>query len=333
MNSKRVKHIVIWLLVLLFIYFNNSAKSNAIGILVFSLLFLCGFMIIYYYLAFLAFPLADKGNYFSVALIYLSAFGLLVIIDIINFKYVFPALHIYTPRLAWEWDVFLVKSLNWYFIIAVVAYGNMVLRINLYQTKIIQAKTIGLLNLELGILKSQFHSHLNFNFLNACYTHLIEISEPSAEAVEHYSEMLRYSLDSHSKAWIKLGSELGYIEHFIALQKILSTKVYCEFTYSCDRQDYLIAPMLLGLLVENAFKHGVIHNPQHPIMVHLEVKNAQLLFQTKNLKSVNSQLKDNKYALATFKLSLSHLYFDNFSFHIDEGITDFETNLKLNLHV
>jgi two-component system, LytTR family, sensor kinase len=333
MNSTRVKHTIIWFLILLFFYFNNGAKSNAIGILAFSLLFLFGFMITYYYLVMLAFPLAEQGKYFFVVLVYLSAFGLLLVIDIFNFKYVFPALNIYTRRLAYGWDIFLAKSLYWFFIIAVVAYGNMILRINLYQTQIIQAKAVLLLNLELGILKSQFHSHLNFNFLNACYTHVIEISETSAEAVEHYSEMLYYSLDSHSKPWIKLEAELGYIEHFIALQKILSAKVYCEFDYISDREDYLIAPMLLGLLVENTFKHGVIHDPLHPIFFHLEVKNAQLVFQTRNLKSANSQFKDNKYALASFKLSLSHLYSDNFSFNVNEDSKDFETNLKLNLHV
>jgi two-component system, LytTR family, sensor kinase len=333
MNSSIVKHIIIWFLILLFFYFNNSAKSSAIGIVGFSFLFLFGFIITYYYLVFVAFPLAEQGKYFFAALIYLSAFGLLLVIDIINFKFLFPALHIFTHRLTLGWDQFLFKSLYWFFLIAVVAYSNMVLRINLCQSQIIQIKAIELLNLELGILKSQFHSHLNFNFLNACYIHLIEISESSAEAVEHYSEMLRYSLDSHSKAWIKLEADLRYIEHFIALQKILSAKVYCEFTHRSDRQDYLIAPMLLGLLVENAFKHGVIHDPQHPIRIHLEVKNSQLVFQTKNLKSINSQFKDNKYALAPFKLSLSHLYFDNFSFNVDESIGHFKTNLKLNLHV
>jgi two-component system, LytTR family, sensor kinase len=333
MNSSIVKHIIIWFLILLFFYFNNSAKSSAIGIVGFSFLFLFGFIITYYYLVFVAFPLAEQGKYFFAALIYLSAFGLLLVIDIINFKFLFPALHIFTHRLTLGWDQFLFKSLYWFFLIAVVAYGNMVLRINLHQTQIIQVKAVELLNLELGMLKSQFHSHLNFNFLNACYTHLIEISETSAEAVEHYSEMLRYSLDGHSKPWIKLEAELRYIEHFIALQKILSAKVNCEFTHCSDGQNYLIAPMLLGLLVENTFKHGVIHDPRHPIRIHLEVKNSQLVFQTKNLKSTNSQFKDNKYALSTFKLSLSHLYFDNFSFHINESTVDFETNLKLNLHV
>jgi two-component system, LytTR family, sensor kinase len=49
-----------------------------------------------------------------------------------------------------------------------------------------------------------------------------------------------------------------------------------------DDEQRRIQPMLLGILVENAFKHGVVNDPNTPIFISVKVKSGVLILMVNN---------------------------------------------------
>jgi len=100
------------------------------------------------------------------------------------------------------------------------------------------------------------------------------------------SDLLRYSLYETQHRTVPLTSEIAHLENYISLEKIrLEDDLVFEFNKSSsDYQNLNISPLLLIVLVENAFKHS--KNVQtEPIKIQIELNvNAkeELLFLVKN---------------------------------------------------
>lgn len=111
---------------------------------------------------------------------------------------------------------------------------------------------------ELSLLKHQINPHFFFNTLNNLYALSLNQSKQTPEVVLQLSELMRYVLYKANQEWVMLAEELKYIEDYIQLQQIRLAGRSC-ISFSKDIRDdgVLVAPMLLIILVENAFKHGI----------------------------------------------------------------------------
>lgn len=111
---------------------------------------------------------------------------------------------------------------------------------------------------ELSLLKHQINPHFFFNTLNNLYALSLHQSKQTPEVVLQLSELMRYVLYRANQEQVMLAEELKYIEDYIQLQQIRLAGRSC-ISFSKDIRDdtVLIAPMLLIILVENAFKHGI----------------------------------------------------------------------------
>ena len=112
--------------------------------------------------------------------------------------------------------------------------------------------------MEMLHLKSQVNPHFFFNTLNNLYG-LVEQDPQKAQAlILKLSDLMRYSIYEGQNEWVTLEEEVTYLKNYVALHEDRYHKnVQIEFHTSIDDQDYKIMPLLLILLVENAFKHGV----------------------------------------------------------------------------
>ena len=112
--------------------------------------------------------------------------------------------------------------------------------------------------MEMLHLKSQVNPHFFFNTLNNLYG-LVEKDPGKAQAlILKLSDMMRYSIYEGQNEWVTLEEEVAYLQNYIALHEDrYHKKVQIDFHTTIDDQDYKIMPLLLILLVENAFKHGV----------------------------------------------------------------------------
>lgn len=120
--------------------------------------------------------------------------------------------------------------------------------------------------LESQSLKAQMNPHFIYNTLNGIQSVLMLKGEEAAnQYVGIFSRMLRKTLDMSSSDNMTLAEEIDYIQGYIALQNIrLEQPINFSVTFGngLDPEHFLIAPMLLQPIVENAIIHGLIHQKE-----------------------------------------------------------------------
>ncbi|RBL92052.1 sensor histidine kinase [Chitinophaga flava] len=111
------------------------------------------------------------------------------------------------------------------------------------------------LETELKFLRAQYHPHFLFNALNTIYFQMDEDVAAAKKTVEKFADLLRYQLyDQQEKVCIS--HEIQYLQHFVELQKIRSTrKLQLQVYFDEQLRDEKVYPLLFLPLVENAFKY------------------------------------------------------------------------------
>jgi two-component system, LytTR family, sensor kinase len=189
-----------------------------------------------------------------------------------------------------------------------------------------------LLQKELNFLKNQFNSHITFNFLNFCYSKVHNLSEETAEAIDLFSSMLRYSLEIRPEQKVPLLKEIEYIKNFIELQKLLTSQVYVDFTCQGNFNDKLILPRILVTFVENAFKHGQFNKSSHPITISLKEHEDSICFKVINKRNNKKNLNNTGIGIENV-FQVLNLYYDKaYKLNISDSENDYyESTLDLKL--
>jgi two-component system, LytTR family, sensor kinase len=111
---------------------------------------------------------------------------------------------------------------------------------------------------ELQKLQLQLQPHFLFNSLNSINA-LIIVNPPKArEMVQQLSDFLRATLKRADEKWITLEQELIYLQLYLSIEKVRFGH-RLEVQTACDEQInvWLIPPLLIQPLVENAIKFGL----------------------------------------------------------------------------
>lgn len=137
---------------------------------------------------------------------------------------------------------------------------------------------------ELKLLKAQLNPHFLFNTLNNLYGLSVIKSNKLPDLMLKLSDLLRYSLYETKESLVPLDKEVQYLENYIALEKIrLEDQTEISFTKTSDFSKKNIAPMLLIVFVENAFKHlGVLKDKTSRVEVKLILEGDTLTFECSN---------------------------------------------------
>ncbi|WP_246615865.1 sensor histidine kinase [Aquimarina litoralis] len=110
---------------------------------------------------------------------------------------------------------------------------------------------------ELQFLKSQINPHFLFNNLNNLYSYAIEKSPRTPEIILELSGVLRYMLYECKVTYVSLSKELEQLENFINLGRLqIEGRGSVTFTKEIAQSNFRIAPLILVVFLENAFKHG-----------------------------------------------------------------------------
>lgn len=181
---------------------------------------------------------------------------------------------------------------------------------------------------ELSFLRSQLNPHFLFNTLNNIYTLAYQQSEKTADAIMHLSQLMRYMLHGSNEDKVPLEQEVHYMEQLIALQQMrVNGEMYVQFETRGDLMHLQVAPFLLISFLENAFKHGVVNDPAHPMTVSLVAENNTLQFSSAN--KVHTGLKDQAggIGLGNVKRRLDLLYPNKHTLTIDQSGDYYTTHL------
>lgn len=179
------------------------------------------------------------------------------------------------------------------------------------------------LQTEMEYLKYQINPHFFMNTLNNIHA-LIDIDTEAAQrSVIELSKMMRYVLYDSDNATIDLVSEVRFIENYIALMKIRYTE---DVDVRLEVQNPLpssvkIPPLLMIVLVENAFKHGVSYNKHS--YVHISIVCSAEFVECRVVNSRHNEQPGDKRAsglgLENMKKRLDLLFADSYQLMIDDS--------------
>lgn len=131
----------------------------------------------------------------------------------------------------------------------------------------------------LEALKNQIDPHFMFNSLNTL-SHLIEEKPGRAKLFnDNLAEVYRYILHNKKRDLVLLREEMDFLEDYFSLLKIRFEKaVQLNLQFNRDLLDqYLIPPISLQVLMENASKHNEFSDKK-PLVMTISISNDELEF-------------------------------------------------------
>ncbi len=188
------------------------------------------------------------------------------------------------------------------------------------------------LSAEVAFLKSQINPHFLFNSLNNIYSLAYQQSEKTPEAILKLSEIMRYMLQESNEVKVELSKEIRYLENYIELQKLrFKGDAHIIMTISGDYMQQSIVPLVLIAFVENAFKHGIASDPEHPIRIIITIETGKLGFVVINKKSSQNKDDASGIGLNNVKRRLDLLYPGKYKLDISEDKILYNCKLVLDL--
>ncbi|WP_027418097.1 sensor histidine kinase [Crocinitomix catalasitica] len=191
---------------------------------------------------------------------------------------------------------------------------------------------------ELQFLKSQINPHFLFNNLNNLYAYALESSPKTPQIILELSNVLRYMLYECKEEFVPLGKEIDQLESFVNLSQLqFEDRGTISFDAQHINSGYQIAPLILSVFIENAFKHSASSQTDDieiGIAIDLDEKGS-LKFHCRNTFTEDTNTNDLAHGigLENVKKRLTLLYPNSHTLSIDSRENIFDVHLKINLKV
>lgn len=167
-------------------------------------------------------------------------------------------------------------------------------------------------NAELQLLKAQIHPHFLFNTLNNIYSFALNKSPEASGLVGKLSDTIHYMITECNTGFVTLGKEIKMLEDYIALETVrYGDRLTMTLEVDNDRDDILIAPLLMIPFVENCFKHGTsMMTGKQWINLSIDVQGNTMDFKIANSKPPQAPRINGKHGigLQNVKKRLALLY-------------------------
>jgi sensor histidine kinase YesM len=176
---------------------------------------------------------------------------------------------------------------------------------------------------QLEMLRYQLNPHFLFNALNSIRASIDEDSRRAKRMITEFSEFLRYSLLKSNSSSISLREELEAIRNYLAIEKIrFEEKLDYTFDVEPSAEDYQLPAFLIHPLVENAIKHGMMHNATPlQIQIRARAQDGSLFVEVANTGKWSKPSIDNNgtgIGLRNVRQRLEHLFAERSNLNIRE---------------
>ena len=175
-------------------------------------------------------------------------------------------------------------------LVMMLAYG-IIIYFKQWKEAISQAEELKRVNMEsqYATLVNQLSPHFMFNSLNTLNA-LIAISPAKAqEFVGQFSKVYRFVLDSRDKIVNTLAFELEFLNSYLFLQKIrFGENMLINISINNKAMGYLLPPLALQMLVENAIKHNEI-STESPLKIDIYDEDLYLVIRNNLQKRTNCE--------------------------------------------
>jgi LytS/YehU family sensor histidine kinase len=176
-------------------------------------------------------------------------------------------------------------------------------------------------------LKTQVNPHFLFNSLSSLSALVVEDIDKADAFLNEMSKVYRYMLRSNQQEWMTLQQELNFIQSYYQLLKTrYGSSVELFNLVSEKHYDYLLPPLTLQMLVENAIRHNSTGKEQ-PLQITIVFNNNNSLTVKNNLQKKQLSFQSNNTGLKSLqsKFDLQHLP----GFLINETTNEFMVTVPL----
>ncbi|MHA4811847.1 sensor histidine kinase [Flavitalea flava] len=153
---------------------------------------------------------------------------------------------------------------------------------------------------ELEALKNQIDPHFIFNSLNTLSFLITRDPQNARLYNDTLAKVYRYILSNKEKDMVLLREEIEFISNYFYLLKIRfgeAISMIIEIT-DLSSEDFLIPPISMQALVENAIKHNEF-NDKTPLTIHVSISS--------NYAIVKNIINPKNYAAPTSRIGLGNL--------------------------
>lgn len=189
---------------------------------------------------------------------------------------------------------------------------------------------------EMQFLKNQINPHFLFNNLNNLYSYAIENSPKTPTIILELSAVLRYMLYECKETYVPLAKELEQLENFTQLYELqIEERGDVRFRVQHVPSGFEIAPLILIVFIENAFKHSQASQSDNIVInIAVEVSAAgQLDFYCTNSFQPTSNTENlaRGIGLQNVRKRLDLIYPNAHQLNIRETEDRYEVHLSIQL--
>jgi sensor histidine kinase YesM len=169
------------------------------------------------------------------------------------------------------------------------------------------------------VLKQQVNPHFLFNSLNVL-TSLIKVEPDLAEAfTEKLSKVYRYVLENKEKDLVTLDTELDFLKAYLFLIDIrFSGKIKVDIRIDKAYHDYMILPIAVQMLIENAIKHNT-YSKNQPLQIDMFVDSDNKLVVSNNLNIRETKMISTGVGIENIRRRYGLISDKQPEFHKSEG--------------
>jgi hypothetical protein len=186
---------------------------------------------------------------------------------------------------------------------------------------------------ELLLLQQQINPHFLFNTLNNLYALCLVQSEQAPTLILRLADLLRYVVYQGSQPLVTLQQEINYLQDYLALQQLrVSNKTELKLSLPEHADQYLLPPLLLIMLVENAYKHGVESTAEpSKVNIQLQLQDNRLIFICENTVPTQQSAAPAGIGLENLRRRLQLCYGDHYTLTSKAVASGWFAELSFNL--
>ena len=188
---------------------------------------------------------------------------------------------------------------------------------------------------EVNNLKSQIAPHFLFNTLNNLYGLAVDKSDKLPDLMLRLSDLLRHSLYETQKPLVPINGEINVLKSYIKLESLrLEDNLKFQFDNRVpEAAQSLIAPLILIVFIENAFKHAkLVQSAAVTIYIKTTLENDWFNMIVENNYNKEKNSSANGIGLTNVKRRLDVLYPNGaHQLTISQDENFYKVNLQLQL--
>lgn len=190
------------------------------------------------------------------------------------------------------------------------------------------------LAMEFAFLRAQVNPHFLHNILNALCEQAMDYSEELAANISRLSRIMRYSLESIPLAGdrVPVEQELEQLKALIDFHHLrFADSKLIRYTVKGKATGQCVPPLSLITVVENAFKHGELKDPDHPLTIEVTLKPGIVHFVCRNKKQKNNPVViSHSIGITNLQKRLDVAFRNQYSMQVnqDDVVYHFELTIK-----